>query len=545
MEKPIKIVIVGGGTAGWLSAAFLSKQLPLTTSRPFKITLVEASDIPTIGVGEATTPSLLQTLAACGIHEVEFLLACDATFKHGIQFKQWRKPPTNGDNNGEEDAYFHPFGDPLEVNGRSVVRQWSHLPPAERGEFADLFSVQPEMALNGQSPKHANDAPYDGALSYAYHLDAGKLAQFLKERFRAKSNSGEGVQHIIGKVENLNFTNTDDIGSVVLEDGQTIKGDLFLDCTGFTARLINHDKRNQFLDKTDVLFVDRAVTTRIPHDGIPSINGFTTSTAQDAGWIWDINLRTRRGVGHVYSTRYMDDDAALNVLARHVGFPACALNARTLDMRIGYYKRQWRGNCIAVGLSSGFLEPLESTGIYLTEMVNWALAEFIPRYLSGASPQEQYNDAIAHHYENIVDFIKLHYCISGRSDTPFWRENTNPDTVPDTLKTKLAAWKNDCPSIYDFDRRIQCFSAPNYQFILYGMGWAGNNQSSTSTNAALHGLSKQVQIRRDRLKQFVLRDTLSNADIYGALAHTTLPDGGLVLPDGLPPVTNGFNFQVR
>jgi tryptophan 7-halogenase len=538
MQKPFEIVIVGGGTAGWLSAGFLFQQLPHTSGRPVKITLVEASDIPTIGVGEATTPSLRQTLAACGIHEIELLVNCDATFKHGIKFVQWRREK----NEDPGEYYFHPFGDPIQVAGQSAVRQWSQLPIEERGEFADVFSVQPEMALSGRAPKHLKDAPYDGALSYAYHLDAGKLAEFLKQRF-----SKLGVNHIIGTVEDISFHNEDKdtIKSLKLGDGRTLTGDLFLDCTGFAARLINHDKKNVFADKTDVLFVDRAVTTRIAHNGIPSINGYTTSTAQDAGWIWNINLQSRLGVGYVYSSRYVDDDTALETLATYIGKPKSSFDARKLSMRIGYHHQQWRGNCVAVGLSSGFLEPLESTGIYLAEMVNWALAEFIPRFMSGANPQAHYNAAIAHHYENIVDFLKLHYCTSGRTDTPFWVDNTHFDTVPDTLKTKLSAWQSDCPSVYDFDRRIQCFSAPNYQFVLYGMGWKGHNNSDTALQAPHKALMEQVKVRRDRLKQFVLRDTLSNAELYQALTTLTLPENGLPLPPVAVSSSNASNFQLR
>ncbi|VAV86871.1 Tryptophan halogenase, partial [hydrothermal vent metagenome] len=327
--------------------------------------------------------------------------------------------------------------------------------------------------------------------------------------------------------------------------GRTLSGDLFLDCTGFAARLINHDKKNHFFDKTDMLFVDRAVTTRIPHKGVASINGYTTSTAQDSGWIWDINLQSRLGVGYVYSSRYCDDDTALATLANYLDKPVESFEARNLAMRIGYYQQQWRGNCIAVGLASGFLEPLESTGIYLAEMVNWALAEFIPRFMSGNNPQAQYNAAIAHHYENIVDFLKLHYCTTGRKDTPFWVDNTQPETIPDSLQAKLQAWETDCPSIYDFDRRIQCFSAPNYQFVLYGMGWKSHKRSDPSVTAPYTALMEQLKIRRERLKQFVLRDTLSNADIYQALANTTLPEGGITLEQNALPPSGASNFQLR
>ena len=375
-QTPLNIVIVGGGTAGWLTAGLLSTQLPQTANRPVQLTVIEASDIPTIGVGEATIPSLRRTLAACNITEADFLRACDTTFKHGIEFVQWRR--TEKDDPGE--AYFHPFGDPLQVNGQNPARQWSRLDVGTRGAFGDLFSVQPEMARTGRAPKHVRDAPYDGALAYAYHLDAGKLAEFLKERFRS-----QGVRHIVDKVSNVTLGANGNIDRLDLESGDQIKGDIFIDCTGFAARLINSDKANTFEDKSHILFVDQAVTTRIPHTGVADINGYTRSTAQSAGWIWDIALRTRRGVGHVYSSKYTDTETACAQLAAYLGREAGDLDIRKLAMRIGYHQQQWRGNCIAIGLSSGFLEPLESTGIYLIEMANWALLDLLPRYVAGNS----------------------------------------------------------------------------------------------------------------------------------------------------------------
>ena len=511
-DEDFKIIIVGGGTAGWLSAAFLSQQLPITSGRKIQITLIEASDIPTVGVGEATVPSLRQTLAACGISEADFLTSCGATFKHGIKFVNWRRPPQ--DDAGE--AYFHPFGEPIKVGTIDPIRTWSKLAPETRGEIADIFSVQSEMAELGQAPKHLKDRPYDGALSYAYHLDAGKFADYLKRRFRA-----QGVSHVIGKVAAVELDNdTQNIISLKLEDGGSHAADLYIDCTGFAARLINADKRNAFEDKTDVLFVDRAVTTRIETSGIKDINGYTTCTAQTAGWIWDIVLQNRRGVGHVYSSKYMGDEEAKTQLAAYLNTQEDELESRKLSMRIGYHKEQWRGNCVAIGLASGFLEPLESTGIYLTEMANWALIDLLPRFMAGASPQKQFTSAMTHHYENIVDFLKLHYAISGRRDSPFWQDNADPTTWPETLKYHLASWKNDAPSVYDFGRTIQCFSATNYQFVLYGMGWKGHDAPVAPTPQT-KALMQELSIRRNRLKQFVLRDTLPNADIFASLPQTS------------------------
>jgi tryptophan 7-halogenase len=504
---PMRIVIVGGGTAGWLTAAFLSRQLPLTASRRIEITLVEASDIPTVGVGEATIPSLRQTLAACGMGEAEFLKNCDATFKHGIRFQQWRRPLETDP--GE--AYFHPFGDPLTIGTISPVRQWSRLDPSTRGAFADLFSVQPELALAGRAPKHLRDVDFDGALPYAYHLDAGKFAEFLKRGLRQRT-----VTQIIAKVVDADQDEAGNINHVTLDSGDRLTADLYIDCTGFSARLINADKTNSFISKSHQLFVDRAVTARIAHSGVEAINGYTNCTAQTAGWIWDIALQGRRGVGHVYSSRHTDDETARSDLAAYLGLAEDEIETRRLDMRIGYHAQQWRGNCVAIGLSSGFLEPLESTGIYLIEMANWALADFIPRFLAGAAPQEKYNAIIANHYENITDFLKLHYCLSERRDSAFWRDNVSEASIPDTLKANLAAWRDAIPSVYDFDRTTQCFSVTNYQFVLFGMGWKGHLQAESADTLTQQLLSELAR-RREQLKQFVVRDTMPNSEIFAAI----------------------------
>lgn len=503
----VAIVIVGGGTAGWLSAAFLQNQLPHTLNRPVEITVIEAEDIPTVGVGEATIPSIRQTLAACGIEEHVFLKACGATFKQGIEFINWRADPKQAGLN----SYFHPFGDQIMVAGKDATWQWLRLPPEERIAYAEQFSVQAELARNGQSPKSFSDKPYDGALAYAYHLDAGKLAQFLKELGKSR-----GVCHKVQKVIEIERTG-DDISALCLDNGERISADLFIDCTGFAARLINSDKQNGFNSLSDTLFVDRAVVTRVENESLADVIGYTKSTAQSAGWIWDIALQDRRGVGHVYSSRHSDDESAKAELAAYLSQPVESLETRRLDMRIGYHDQQWRGNTVAIGLSSGFLEPLESTGIYLIEMANWAMLEFVPRYLGGAQPQRSYNRILHNHYCNIADFLKMHYCLSTRRDTPFWRDNCDAATIPQSLQDNLATWKSAVPSIYDFHSTTQCFSATNYKFVLYGMGWAETARASSDANGQAQIMMHELAQRRAKLRDFVQRDTVSNRAYLEAL----------------------------
>ena len=503
----VSIVIVGGGTAGWLTAIFLQNQLPHTLNRPVRITVIEAEDIPTIGVGEATIPSIGRTLAACDIEEHVFLKNCGATFKQGIEFVNWRDDPKeNGPN-----SYFHPFGDQIMVAGKDATWQWLQLPPEQRAAYAEQFSVQAEIARSGRAPKSFADKPYDGALAYAYHLDAGKLAQFLKTL-----SKGRGVCHKVQKVAEIEREG-DHINALRLDNHERILADLFVDCTGFAARLINSDKKNCFNSLSDILFVDRAVVTRIENESLADVLGYTKSTAQSAGWIWDIALQDRRGVGHVYSSHYIDDNAAKAELAAYVGQPVETLETRRLDMRIGYHDQQWRGNCVAIGLSGGFLEPLESTGIYLIEMANWAMLEFMPRYLAGAMPQPGYNNILHNHYDNIANFLKMHYCLSNRRDTAFWRDNCDPVTIPQPLQTHLATWKSAVPSIYDFSSTTQCFSATNYKFVLYGMGWAGSGGCSGEPDGYVSGMMRQLAERHSKLRDFVLRDTVSNSAYFEAL----------------------------
>jgi tryptophan halogenase len=371
--------------------------------------------------------------------------------------------------------------------------------------------VQPDIARHGQSPKGFSDAPYDGALAYAYHLDAGKLAQFLKDLSKER-----GVCHKVRKVVEVDRQG-DDIVSILLDDGERIETDIFVDCTGFAARLINSDKQNGFNSLSDVLFVDRAVVMRVENKSLADVIGYTKSTAQSAGWIWDIALQDRRGVGHVYSSRYIDDDAAKAELADYVKQPVETLETRQLGMRIGYHDQQWRGNCVAIGLSSGFLEPLESTGIYLIEMANWAMLEFVPRYLSGGRPQASYNRILHNHYTNIADFLKMHYCLSKRRDSAFWRDNCDPATIPKSLQDNLAIWRGAVPSVYDFNSTTQCFSATNYKFVLYGMGLPGAEGPGGVPDAHVQAMMDGLSQRRSKLRDFVMRDTVSNTTYFAAL----------------------------
>ncbi len=510
MGSDPKVAIIGGGSAGWMSAAFLARMLPEELRRDVSIVLVEASDIPTVGVGEATTPSLRTTLAAIGADEFDFMRACDATFKHGIRFVQWNKAP----HQAPGESYFHPFQAPLRIGAGHVARHWQALPPDERGAFAQAVGTQAEAALRHLAPKHQAHGSFEGPLSYAYHLDAGKLAVYLKGIALA-----HGVQHRIGKIVQVMRGEEDRITAIALDDGSTLEADFYIDCTGFGARLINADGGNSFVDKKDILFCDKALAARVPlQNGYEEIRPYTTSTAQAAGWIWDITLHARRGTGYVYSSRHASDEEAAQTLAGYLGTTADRLDMRGFDMRVGYQQQQWRGNCAAIGLSAGFIEPLESTGIYLVEMALWLLAQSMARYFAGVEVQSRFNALMTRHFENIIDFVKAHYCLSQRRDTPFWIDNRDPHSIPSSLARLLELWRLDVPNDYDFDSHILCFNSDNYQYILYGMAEAP--QQHAPVPAKSREVMAQLAAKRNEQLKRLARSLKPNAEVIRSITQS-------------------------
>lgn len=455
------IVILGGGTSGWLTASYLAARLNAGERPAVQITVIEAADIPTIGVGEATTPSLRTTLGDIGIHEHDFMRAASATFKHGILFANWSAAPeTNA-----HDAYFHPFERPLRVGPDSLAPYWLRGIDPHNRRFEDAVSIQSALARRGFAPKRFQDPAYGGPMPYAYHLDAGRFAVLLKA-----SALKRGVRHLPAKVLGADQTPDGAISALLLEDGQRQTADFFIDCSGFHGLLIEKALGEPFADRSHILFCDAAVTCQVPYGPGESARPYTTATAMPAGWVWDIGLIDRRGIGYVYSTRYCDAHKAEQTLRRYIGPAADGLNTRQLKFYVGYRRRQWIGNCVAVGLSGGFIEPLESTGIHLVEQAAWALAAMLPRYFQGQQPQMRFNAIMANHYDMIVDFVKYHYSITGRRDSDFWCDNADPKSWTAYLIEKDAQWHAAIPDIYDMNHLHSIFDHASYQYVGFGMG---------------------------------------------------------------------------
>jgi len=459
---PVKrIVIVGGGTAGWLTAGVIAAKHRGRMDAGFSVTLVESPNTPIIGVGEGTWPTLRSTLARIGVSETEFFRQCDVAFKQGARFSRW----TTG---APDDYYYHPLMLPQSFGQLNLVPHW--LAREDGSTFCDAVCAQGRLCDDGLAPKTIATAEFEAVANYSYHLDAGKFAPFLQAHCCEKL----GVRHVLADVRRVNLAENGDIRSIDTEQAGEIEGDLFVDCTGFKALLIGETLGVPFKDCSDVLFCDRALAVQVPYasEAAP-IACQTNSVAQSAGWIWDIGLPARRGIGHVYSSRHISDEQAERELRAYIGPAGAALPVRKIAIRSGHRETFWKRNCVAVGLAAGFLEPLEASAIVLIELSAKILAEQLPACREVMDTvAKRFNETTSYRWGRIIDFLKLHYCITKRTDTPFWRDNVESSTIPDRLRELLELWRYRPPWMFDeFDRIEEIFPPASYQYVLYGMGY--------------------------------------------------------------------------
>jgi tryptophan 7-halogenase len=461
------VVIVGGGSAGWLTAAVLASSFQPEQQGGLRVTLIESPDVPAIGVGEGTWPTMRDTLRAAGLSESAFFRECDAAFKQGSRFDRW----VTGE---DHDQYFHPFVLPQGWGDADIAECWRERHAAV--PFADLVSYQPHLCVHGRAPKQAATPEFAAVANYGYHLDAGKFGLFLKKHCLDTL----GVQYVPDHVTAIRPHENGDIAALhTLAHGE-LAGDLFVDCTGMQSLLLGNHYGVPFLPQRGVLFNDSALAVQVPyrheHDPIASQ---TTSTAQQAGWIWDIGLPARRGIGHVYSSAHTSDEQAERALRAYIrasGGPDDIPAPRKLSFEPGYRARFWHRNCIAIGLSGGFIEPLEASALAMVELSAALLADEMPRTRAQMDISAQrFNDTFTYRWERVIDFLKLHYVLSRRSgaqDTVgYWRDHRDAASIPVRLRDMLALWRHRPPSRNDFNRIQEVFPAASYQYILYGMGF--------------------------------------------------------------------------
>ena len=449
---PLKrIVIVGGGTAGWMAAAAFSKLL----HGRYELRLVESDEIGIVGVGEATIPMIKHFNASLGVDEDEFMRATQASFKLGIEFVNWGR---------QGHRYIHSFGPVGQDLGLVPFHHYWHR-QFQRGRAEELgaYSVDTVAAWSQkfQRPVNAANTPL-AAIAYAFHFDAGLYAQFLRRFGEAR-----GVQRTEGKIMRVEQRPQDGyVEALVMENGERIEGDLFIDCSGFRGLLIEQTLHTGFDDWSHWLPCDRAWAVPCEKgSAADSFTPYTRSTAHAAGWQWRIPLQHRTGNGHVFASRFMSEDEAAAILLANLDAPALA-EPRLLKFTTGRRRKMWNKNVVALGLASGFMEPLESTSIYLVQSGIARLLNFFPGADWSAADRDEYNRQAEREFELIRDFLILHYQATERDDSPFWR-HCRDLPLPETLRARLALYRSNGRL-----QRIQedLFAESSWLQVLVGQG---------------------------------------------------------------------------
>ena len=498
-----RVLIVGGGTAGWLTAGYLAKRLSCDLPGGADITLVESKDIGVLGVGEGTFPTIRRTLATIGIDEAELVRRCGATFKQGAKFVNWRHAPGVG----ATDHYSHPFQVADASTGPELLPYWL-LGLGGTENWDEVSTPQKKASDAHRAPKLPSHPDYVGPLNYAFHFDAITLAELLREQ-----GITNGVRHLVDTVDEVILAEDGAIAGVRTQTNGMLDADLYIDCTGFRAELIGKAMGIPFRSCRDVLFANRAVAAQLPYASARDpIASYTISTAQQAGWTWDIGLDRRRGIGNVYSSDHIDDEAAERTLRHYLGSAGAEAEVRRFKFEAGYREVNWYKNCVAVGLSSGFFEPLEATGIAFAEVSAGLIANLFPWGGDYETSARQFNLNLRRRYERALDFIKLHYCISERRDTAFWRDNVAAASIPDSLAEMLDRWRHRWPSEIDIDPQIDIFTEPSWQYVLYGMGWK-TDLSAKAGSFRFHDDARRAFAEVKRQAQYAINNLPSNRDL--------------------------------
>ncbi len=460
--------MLGGGSAGWLVAALLAAE---HGPRGLQVTLVESSDTPPIGVGEGTWPSMRDTLRRIGLSEDDFVRHCQVSFKQGSRFDGWARGAPGSDG----DRYYHPFMLPVGHGDTELIPAWLTTQAAR--PFADVVSPSVQICEAGLAPKQVQTPEFGAVANYAYHFDAGLFGQKLREH----AVTHLGVRHVVDHVDAVLTDENGDISALQTREHGALEADLFVDCSGMPSLLIGRHFGVPLKSERDVLFNDAALALQVPYAKANAPLATTTiATAWAKGWIWDIGLPTRRGVGCVYSRAHASEDeaqAALQAYLDATGAPSERAAPRLIRFDPGYRERFWVRNCVAIGLSSGFIEPLEASALALVELSATRLCDELPMALAAMpAVARRFNDDFGYRWARVIDFLKLHYALSQRDDSDYWRAHRDPATWPERLRELLPMWKLRSPARHDFGRIDEVFPAASYQYVLYGMGFHPHTQ---------------------------------------------------------------------
>ncbi|MFG6468320.1 tryptophan halogenase family protein [Roseateles sp. BYS87W] len=491
------ICVVGGGTAGWMTALMLATS---AYGPRLKVTVLESPQVGIIGVGEGSTPWLRGFFDGLGIEEAEWMPACNATYKAGITFEGWSTKP------GFE-RYFHPFASMLDnmTMHQFVDNVHARLEGADVHAHPDRFFIAAALARQGRGPRAQANFPFD--VWYGYHFDSTLLGQFL-----ARKAVERGVTHTARHVTQTLLNERGDIGHLQLDDGSRLAADFFIDCTGFASLLIGQALQTPFVSYAENLFNDAAIALPTPLTG--AIESQTTATALRHGWAWKIPLTNRHGNGYVYSRAHCSPDQAETELRAHLGLLDADVPARHLQMRVGRMSQIWNRNCVSVGLSQGFIEPLEATALLFVQRTAGAFVEALEAGDLGTAAQARFNEDMRTRFENTRDYIVAHYKTNSRTDTEYWRANADNLHLSDSLQGVLMTWLSRKPLAAGLKqgRFGQGYPIVSWYALLAGMGIfpEGDDLQPPTPHQARH--------RLDTVDDFIRRSAMNFPDHRALLA---------------------------
>jgi hypothetical protein len=497
-----KVVVLGGGTAGWMSASYLKKAFP-----NLDITVLEAPMVPKIGVGEATIPNLQKVFFDfLGIEEDDWMRHCNAAFKVAIRFVNWRKPRAAG----VDDHYYHIFGQIPNCDNVSLAQYWVQKRLAGDPTPMDYACYKEPPLLDAKLSPRYRDGSH--ALYYAWHFDAHLVADYLKN-----VATGWGVHHVLDELETVVHGPDGGIAALRTKQQRTLEADLFIDCSGFRGLLINKALKEPFVDMSDYLLCDSAVASAVPNDDDKhGVDPYTSAIAMDAGWTWKIPMLGRFGTGYVYSSKFESEANAVRDFCALWNLDPDKANLNKIRFRVGRNRRAWVKNCVSIGLASCFVEPLESTGIYFIYAAIYQLVKHFPDKNFNSVLTDRFNREVEVMFDDTRDFIQTHYLTTPREDTAFWRANKHDLNLSDDVKMKLETYKAGLPvnmPIVAADNYYSNFEAEfrnfwtnsNFYCILAGMGWVPDQALPSiryrpDSQAKAEELFKQVKRDSDELR---------------------------------------------
>ncbi len=533
MAKPVKsITIVGGGASGWLTAAYLAGLYRRRVqSGDLALTVIESPDVGIIGVGESTARPMADMLRILQIRESDFIRRCNATFKLSGWFADW-----DVDEAGKPVSWVNPFfsqSDLHGVNPAYLFASYGMHPgggPTEEG-YTEAISVCPSIIRAHKGPRRIGAGDYKADIPYSYHMDAVKLAEILQERGKEL-----GVRQILDHVEEVKLDDKGFVSELQLRENGAFPIEFIIDATGFASIILNKALGEPFDPYDKYLLNDRAAVMQLPHEDPKKIEPTSRATALGAGWSFRVPLYNRVGSGYIFSSKFISDDEAIAEFKRHAGPAAADGEPRIIRMRIGKARRSWVKNCLALGLSSGFVEPLEATAIYSVQVALQWLHNYFPHDDFDPAVSARYNKLIDGFYDEIIDFICLLFCISNRDDTPYWKAVRHEMEIPPRLKENLELWKHTMPDALDLGA-YTFFSPTSYRAALFGKQYYKGRDYAQVSPLSEQEWKQYLQMRRDRTNQFlnVLPDHYElltsirneNRNVSFSMSSSVLTGGGI------------------